>query len=72
MTDERLQHVVQIFNEVNRTYFDGVIPAPTISLNPRLTHTAGRVWYDRWTMEISIPYFNTYGWGADLVDTRQA
>jgi predicted SprT family Zn-dependent metalloprotease len=67
--DQRLQLIAQTFAEVNHAYFDGVIPAPAIILNTKMTHTAGRVWIDQWTMEISSAYHDHYGWEAELVCT---
>jgi predicted SprT family Zn-dependent metalloprotease len=67
--DQRLQRIAQIFDEVNRTYFDGVIPVPRFLLSTRMTRVAGAVQCDDWTMSISVPYFNRYGWEEALVAT---
>jgi hypothetical protein len=67
--ERRLQLIANTFTEVNRTYFDGVIPAPKILINPRTWQTAGRVFIARWTMEISAQYFDHYGWEEELLCT---
>ena len=70
MTAEQQQHrIAQIFDEVNRTYFACAIPAPTFRLSTRMTRIAGSVQCDAWTMTLSVPYFNRYGWEGDLVAT---
>jgi predicted SprT family Zn-dependent metalloprotease len=68
-TEQRLQRIARTFADVNRTYFEGVIPTPTFIINKRMTCTAGQVCYRSWTMEISPAYHDHYGWEDELDDT---
>jgi predicted SprT family Zn-dependent metalloprotease len=68
-TENRLQLIAFVFDEVNLIYFDGVIPTPSFHISTRMTHTAAEVFTDEWVMVISGPYHDCYGWEAELRDT---
>jgi predicted SprT family Zn-dependent metalloprotease len=66
-TDARLERIADIFNEVNRDYFEGAIPTPKFVINNRLTRIFGRASSRRWSMEISPSYHDYHGWDYELV-----
>ena len=67
--DELIRLVTGVFHDVNQQYFNGVIPTPACRLSTRMIYFAGKVFFRPWTMVISIPYHDRYGWDGELLDT---
>jgi predicted SprT family Zn-dependent metalloprotease len=66
---EHLQIIEWIFSAANKDFFQGIIPKPTFRLSTRMTQCAGKVNLRTWSMALSVPYHDRYGWDDEIMDT---
>lgn len=66
MEPERLRAFA---GRLNRRHFAGKLRAPRIELSLRLRSSAGQADLRRWTIRVSGPYHDRWGWGRELRGT---